>query len=124
MCDNIISMSAAVMMLISHHVGPPGSPTLSSVSSIVNGQATLEWAPPTNTGGEGVSIERYIVSVTTASGTGYTCPPDQCNVTTPNTTITGLQLNTSYTVAVTAVNCAGQSMPSTPVSLSQLTPIG
>ena len=112
------------MKLISHHVGPPGSPTLSSVSSIVNGQATLKWAPPTNTGGEGVSIERYIVNLTTASGTGYTCPPDQCNVTTPSTSITGLQLNSSYTVTVIAINCAGQSMPSTPVNLSQLTPIG
>ena len=77
--------------------------------------ATLKWAPPTNTGGEGVSIERYIVSVT---GTGYTCPPDQCNVTTPSTSITGLQCNTSYTVAVTAVNCKGQSMPSAPVTLN------
>ena len=44
-------------------------------------RATLEWAPPTNTGGEGVSIERYIVSVTAVSG--YSSPPDQCNVTTP-----------------------------------------
>ena len=94
------------------------------MSPIVNGQSTLEWAPPTNTGGEGVSIERYLVSVTTASGTSYTCLPDQCNVTTPSTTITGLQFNTSYTVTVTAVNCAGQSMPSAPVSLSKLTPIG
>ena len=81
-------------------------------------RATLKWAPPTNTGGEGVSIERYIVSVTTASGTGYTCPPDLCNVTTPSTSITGLQCNTSYTVTVTAVNCAGQSMPSTRVTLN------
>ena len=105
------------------YVGVPEPPIVRQFPPIncggpIGTRATLEWAPPTNTGGEGVSIERYIVSVTTASGTGYTCPPDQCNVTTPSTSITGLQCNTSYTVAVIAVNCKGQSMPSAPATLN------
>ena len=79
-------------------------------------RVTLEWTPPTNTGGEGVRIDRYIVNMTGPDG--YTCPLDQCNVTTPSTTITGLQCNTSYTVTVRAVNCAGVSVSSTPETVN------
>ena len=110
------------------HAGLSGSPTLNSLSSIrsIDGSesraATLEWTPPTDTGGEGVKIDHYIVNVTGPGG--YTCPPDQCNVTTPFTTITGLQYNTSYTVTVRAVNCAGVGIPSAPETLPALIPIG
>ena len=89
----------------------PGSPTLINAPSLltcdpVNGnQVTLNW---TNTGGL-----YYLLNVTGPAG--YTCPADQCNVTTINTTITGLLCSSNYTVTVRAVNCAGASGPSQPV---------
>ena len=89
----------------------PGSPTLINAQSLltcdsVNGnQVTLNW---TDTDGL-----YYLLDVTGPAG--YTCPADQCNVTTTITTITGLLCNTSYTVTVRAVNCAGSSAPSQPV---------
>ena len=75
--------------------------------SITIGNVSLEWTQPNDTGGQGVDIERYMLNVTGPAG--YTCPADQCNVTTTNTTITGLLCNTSYTVTVRAVNCIGES---------------
>ena len=80
------------------------------------GQATLHWTSPTDTGGQGVDIKMYLVDV--IGPAGYTCPSDQCNVTTTNTTITGLLCNTSYTVTVRAVNCRGVSAPSQAIEIN------
>ena len=98
--------------------GPPTSVKFQLIMSCDDGlRAFLNWNPPTNTGGEGVRIDRYLVNVTRPDG--YTCPPDQCNVTTPFTTITGLQCNTSYTVAVRAVNSVGESVPSEAIHIQK-----
>ena len=110
-----------VTWLVLVYIGLPEPPTLRSFSPVncggpIGTRVILEWAPPTNTGGEGVRIDRYIVNVTGPDG--YTYPPDQCNVTTPSTTITGLQCNTSYTVTVRAVNCVGVSVSSTPETVN------
>ena len=93
----------------------PGPPTLMNITSSLacdlsdsSNQATLQWTPPTNTGGLDVVITHYVVSVTGPTAAGYTCPPDQCNVTTTNTTLTGLQCNISYMVSVRAINCRGE----------------
>ena len=80
------------------------------------GQATLHWTSPTDTGGQGVDIKWYLLNVTGPAG--YTCPADQCNVTTTNTTITGLLCNSNYTVTVRAVNCAGASAPSQVIEIN------
>ena len=79
-------------------------------------QVTLEWSPPTDTGGVGVEIEHYLVTVT--GPPGFNCPPDQCNVTTTNTTITGLMCNTNYMVTVRAVNCIGEGSPTQPITVT------
>ena len=71
-----------------------------------NFQVTLVWNPPNSIGGLSVEIKRYLLNIT--GPPGFTCPPEQCNVTTTNTTITGLMCNTSYNVTVRAVNCAGE----------------
>ena len=60
-------------------------------------------------------MERYLVNVTGLPG--FNCPPDQCNVTTTNTTITGLKCNTSYMVTVRAVNCIGEGTPTDATSV-------
>ena len=51
----------------------------------------------------------------TSSPPGFVCPPEQCNVTTTNTTnITGLSCSTEYNFTVRAVNCVGSSSASMP----------
>ena len=80
------------------------------------GHVSLEWNQPNDTGGQDLTIEHYVVNVTGPAG--FTCPANQCNVTTTNTTITGLLCNTSYTVTVTAVNCIGEGNSSNPIIIS------
>ena len=77
------------------------------------GHVSLEWTQPNDTGGQELTIEHYVVNVTGPAE--FTCPADQCNVTTTNTTITGLFCNTSYTVTVRAVNCIGEGNMSNPI---------
>ena len=51
--------------MVTVYAGVPEPPIVDQLLPIncggpIGTRATLEWAPPTNTGGEGVSIERYI----------------------------------------------------------------
>ena len=87
---------------------------------IACGSFNLQWTRPTDTGGQGVAIEYYLVSL--SGPDEYTCPQDQCNTTTTNTTLTELQCNTTYTATVRAVNCAGVSIESAPVELLTFQP--
>ena len=80
------------------------------------GHVSLEWTQPNDTSGQDLTIEHYVVNVTGPAG--FTCPADQCNVTTTNTTITGLLCNTSYTVTVRAVNCIGEGNTSNPIMIN------
>ena len=77
---------------------------------------SLEWTQPNDTSGHDLTIEHYIVNVTGPAE--FTCPADQCNVTTTNTTITGLLCNTSYTVTLKAVNCIGEGNSSNPIIIN------
>ena len=77
-------------------------------------QVSLQWTPPTDIGGDNVTIEHYVVDV--AGPAGVTCSPEPCNNTTgTTTTITGLLCSTSYTVTVRAVNCRGEGTSSPPL---------
>ena len=70
-------------------------------------QAMLQWSGDT-------SHTHYQVHVEVASPAGFVCPPEQCNITTTTTTITGLSCATNYyTLAISAFNCAGQSNSTT-----------
>ena len=97
----------------------PGPPTLMSVPStscdpMSGNQVTLQWTPPTDTGGDNVTIEHYVVDVTGPAG--VTCSPEHCNMINGTiTTITGLLCNTNYTVTVRAVTCRGEGTSSPPV---------
>ena len=66
-------------------------------------KAPITWSEPIDTGG--VQIEYYLVNVTGPAG--FTCLPEQCNVTTTSTIITNLECNVTYSVTVRAVNCVG-----------------
>ena len=81
------------------------------------GHVFLEWTQPNGTGGQDLTIEHYIVNVTGPVAWSI-CPANQCNVTTINTTITGLLCNTSYTVTVRAVNCIGEGNSSDPIIIN------
>ena len=89
----------------------PGSPSLMDAPSSLtceggsNMAVTLQWTPPTNTGGQGVVITHYNI---TGLPQRAICSPGPCDMVDGTaTTITGLQCNTSYSVAVRAVNCRG-----------------
>ena len=104
----------------------PGSPTLMDLPSascdpMSGNQVTLHWTPPTDTGGDNVTIEHYVVDVTEPAG--VTCSPEPCNtISGANATITGLLCNTNYTVTVRAVNCRGEGISSTPAMIVVTTP--
>ena len=75
-----------------------GSSSLMDVSSSLlcdgdsNMAVTLQWTPPTNTGGQGVMIAHYVLTgLPQLSASCSTGPCD--NITSTTTTITGLQCN-------------------------------
>ena len=77
---------------------------------------TLQWTPPTNTGGQGVEITHYNIIGLPQSAS---CFPGPCHMVDGTaTTITGLQCNTSYSdVAVRAVNCRGNGASSNSIDI-------
>ena len=82
-----------------------------SCNPMSGNQVTLQWTPPTDTGGPSVDIEHYVVNV--KGPAGVACSPEPCNITTTTiTTITGLLCNANYTVTVRAVNCRGEGTAS------------
>ena len=89
----------------------PGPPSLTSAAPSTpcdddsNMAVTLQWTPPTDTGGQGVMITHYVLTGLPQSASCSTGPCN--NITSTTTTITGLQCNTSYNVSVRAVNCRG-----------------
>ena len=62
----------------------------------------LKWTGPNYTGGPNVEIICYTLTVTEHNRLSY-----EMNVTTTNTTITGLNCSSSYSISLRAVNCVG-----------------
>ena len=82
---------------------PPVAPSGLEQVSIANTltSATFTWQVPTDTGGGGIDITHYTVDTSVA------------NTTTLSHTLTGLEVETDYTVSVTATNeCGLESAPS------------
>ena len=77
---------------------------------------TLQWTLPTNTGEQGAEIEYYELIGLPQSAS--CCPAGPCDrIISTTTIITGLQCNTSYSVAVRAVNCRGNGTFSDPIDI-------
>ena len=95
--------------------------TLSTSCDLINGnQIPLQWTPPTDTGGDNVTIDHYVVDVTGPAG--VTCLPGPCNmISGTTTTITGLLCNANYNVTVGAVNCRGKGNSSAPATITLTT---
>ena len=94
------------------HVGVPDSPkftfTSISLSCVGDSRVALQWSSPMTM----KEIQFYTLDVT-----GFTCSPDECQVNSTNTTISGLMDNTSYTITVRAVNCIGEGNYSQPLRI-------
>ena len=82
-------------------------------------QVTLQWTPPTNTGGQGVMITHYVLTGLPQTQSA-SCSTGPCDMITDNTTtITGLQCNDDgYNVSVSAVNCRGNGSASDPIMIT------
>ena len=81
-------------------VAPSGLDQVSSANTLTS--ATFTWEEPTDTGGGG--IVHYTVDTSVGS---------PVNTTTLSHTLTGLEVDTDYTVSVTATNeCGFESAPS------------
>ena len=84
--------------------GTPGAPTI-GIAIAGQGQATVAWTPPVDTGGP--AIDFYTV---TSSPEGHTATT--ANGTTLSATVTGLTNGTSYTFTVHATNSVGSGAES------------
>ena len=94
------------MFAVSPPAAPPGLEQVPSANTLTcanctEANATFRWQEPTDTGGGGIDISHYTVNTSVA------------NVTILNYTLTGLEVETDYTVSVTATNeCGFESAPS------------
>ncbi len=93
---------------------PPSPPLNPRVSSTQNQPSssiiTLEWDPPSSTGGVSVSYV-LTISPTPLSGSPVTVETTSAQIT--------VSYNTPYNVTIRAVNCAGMSQESLIVDLSK-----
>jgi hypothetical protein len=65
----------------------PDPPTsLSSMSTFTATSLTLSWAVPVNTGGLGVVIDEYMISILSHDGVNYFDVPSSCDTTNPAVT--------------------------------------
>ena len=85
----------------------PGSPTAVTASPGIE-QATLTWSPPTDDGGSPITGYR-VTTVPASAG---------CQTLATTCTITSLTAGQEYAVTVVAVNAAGESAPSQPVTVT------
>ena len=92
-------------LTLRHIIGAPGSPLnlRHDVMANTESSAVIRWNPPSNTGGNGISISEYGIM---SSDNGLSLTPavsgDMLNY-----NITGLEYNTNYNVEVTAINSCG-----------------
>ena len=93
-------------------LGDPGPPLdlTHDMSANTVSSAVITWDPPSNTGGDGISITGYRI-MSSDNDLNLNNETDDTTY-----TITGLQYNTNYSVEVTAINSCGQeSGPATVV---------
>ena len=92
------------MLVDSPPAAPSGLEQVSSANILTSANvanATFKWQEPTDTGGGGIDIAHYTVDTNLA------------NVTILNYTLTDLEVETDYSVSVTATNeCGLESNPS------------
>jgi hypothetical protein len=108
-CDNRAFTPVTDQATCLFATAPPGPPVNldQNVSANTETSADIYWQSPVSTGGPGVTISRYNVSVD--GGEPEPVGDDGSDVITH--TLSGLTYNTRYSVAVTANNSCGLSSP-------------
>ena len=107
---NVIQDPPLNITLTADLPGPPESLS-QNVSANTETSAVVQWRSPTMTGGSGVNIREYTVTVD-GGMTQNVSHDDSGSVF--NATITVPDFNTSYSVSVTAINSCGlSSQPAT-----------
>lgn len=86
----------------------PSLPTSIMNTSVTFDTVTLWWTPPSELGGPSVELSHYHIAIDPLPRHGD-CSTGKCNATTTEINITGLHVNTLYTVTLSAVNCIGES---------------
>jgi hypothetical protein len=115
-CDNRAFTPVTDQATCLFATAPPGPPVNldQNVSANTETSADIYWQSPVSTGGPGVTISRYNVSVD--GGEPEPVGDDGSDVITH--TLSGLTYNTSYSVAVTTINSCGISSPPANASVS------
>ena len=85
----------------------PGAPVSVAATPGID-QASISWSPPRDDGGSAITGYR-VATAPTSQG---------CTVTTTTCTLTALTAGQEYLVTVAAVNAAGESAPSQPVTVT------
>ena len=98
---------------MSYTLDPPGPPQGLSQDASANTEtsAVVEWRSPATTGGSGINISEYTVTIDgqVSQTVSHDDSRDIFNVTIPV-----LEFNTNYSVSVTAINSCGlSSQPAT-----------
>ena len=107
--DGAGAASAASVSVIPS--SPPGAPTVTAVTT-GDGQVTVDFTAPTNTGG--LPITSYTV---TATLNGQSVPSATASGTSSPIIVTGLTNGLLYSVAVTATNSGGTGPAGTPITV-------
>ena len=89
------------------------------VSGDTESSAVVQWQRPEETGGRGINISSYTVTVCNITGhqMSESVPDDDRENGTFTHTITGLTYNTTYTVKVTTINSCGLASQSSPINI-------
>ena len=106
-------------MIYTLYIGIPSSP-LNLVTSVLNcSSMKITWTTPTNTGGEGIPITSYMITVYPPPSLSYSSfIGGVCNTTEEFFILSGLNYSTNYIINVSASNCAGTgSIASTSMEL-------
>jgi len=100
----------------------PPAPT-GAMGVVGNGQVTLNWAAPSNNGGN--LVKDYLIQYSSDNGSTWSLFRDETSTAT-TAIVTGLRNGTSYVFSVAAVNDVGAgrwSPPSTPIAPSSVSAV-
>ena len=92
----------------------PSVPVNPDVTILNCTSMNITWDPPTNTGGDGITITSYTITIYPLPTSLYSsCIDGMCNTTDQYYILTGLQYGTQYNIYISANNCVGNGNSTT-----------